>query len=446
MSLDGVWKSRGYGWILKIDSASYALFDFTRLACVEIERGSIGEFEAGFELLTRDDSDHLALRIRNDLSRYDFDRVPSLPREVLFLDCERQSDVGLNFEYFCEVFSQDYAFFDLRGVDWQQLCNRARGRILGGCSPDGLFGVLNDLIQPLQDNHVTLSDGVRTVNSEKLADIKALVQASLGLRSGSMGDPFNLSRVSEFINREFLGGKAKLAGNAAVLWGNIAPGVGYLNVLRLFGLANTDRGRTASDLPPRRPDHASFLREDLDAVESIFNQAMSDLSETRAIIFDVRLNGGGFDTVGMSIANRFADRRRLAFTKQTRQGSGLTPLQEFHIEPVKGAAYTRPVYLLTSARTASAGDIFALCMRSIPHVTLVGQPSTGILSDNLKKHLPNGWMTSISNELYGSPDGLLFEGPGVPVDVETPVYVSEDFRGGYHLAVDKALQLASQSM
>jgi C-terminal processing protease CtpA/Prc len=145
----------------------------------------------------------------------------------------------------------------------------------------------------------------------------------------------------------------------------------------------------------------------------------------------------------MAIANRFADRKRLAFTKHARNGSGVTPRQEFFVEPKGDFQFTRPVYVLTSARTASAGDIFALCMRSLPHVTLVGQPSTGILSDNLKKHLPNGWMTSISNEFYCSADDELFEGPGVPVDVETPVFIKNNFKAGYHIAVETALELAS---
>jgi len=68
------------------------------------------------------------------------------------------------------------------------------------------------------------------------------------------------------------------------------------------------------------------------------------------------------------------------------------------------------------------------------------------LSDNLKKHLPNGWTTTISNEHYCSVDGKVFEGPGVPVDVETPVFVKNDFTAGFHKAVDKALELATANL
>jgi C-terminal processing protease CtpA/Prc len=176
------------------------------------------------------------------------------------------------------------------------------------------------------------------------------------------------------------------------------------------------------------------------------NRVMADLGQAGSIILDVRLNGGGFDNLGMAIADRFSDSKHLAFTKQARHGSGIKPLQKFFVEPKGDIQFTRPVYVLTSARTASAGDIFAMCMRNLPHVTLVGQPSMGILSDNLKKHLPNGWVTNISTEFYCSADGKLFEGPCVPVDVETPVFLEEDFTAGYHIAVDKTLELAMGTM
>ena len=442
MSLEGAWKSRGYGWYLQIDPTSYAFFDYTKHACVEFERGGIEEFRAGFEVPDQANQDHLALRIQNELSQYDFDRVTPLPEDTLYLEGERRTDLTLNFDCFCEVFRQDYAFFELRGMNWDVACAAARQKLTSNSSPSELFELFYGLIRPLHDNHVVLGNGVRKVNSEKKADVKALIQTELQLRSASIGDPYNIHKISAFINHEFLEDKATICGNGVILWGMISPGIAYLNVLKLFGLADTEAGRTATDLPARRPDHARFLKEDLQTIEVIMDRVMADLGDARAIVLDVRLNGGGFDAVGISIANRFADKKRLAFTKHARNGLNVTPKQEFYIGPSGDFQYTRPVYLLTSSRTASAGDIFAMCMRSLPHVTVVGQRSTGILSDNLKKHLPNGWFTSISNEFYCSADGITFEGLGVPVDVETPVFVGHDFQAGYHLAVNKALQLA----
>jgi len=442
VSPEGIWKSRGYGWVLQLDAGGYALFDVTPGACIEFERGTAEEFEAGFKILDRDHENHLGLCVRNDITRYDFDRQATLPAHTLYLDEDRGSDPEETLDFFCDVFEQDYAFFDLRGVAWNEACAIARSNIDSESTPEALFSELHALINPLGDNHVVLSNGKRLVCSESIGEIKAIIQDKLGLRNASIGDPENIARIRTFINHEFLNSEGSSAGNGVVNWGMIAPDVAYLNVLKLFGLADTEEARTATDLPPLRADHARFLRDDLDAIEVIMDRVMADLGQASSIILDVRLNGGGFDNLGMAIAGRFAERKHLAFTKQARHGSGVTPRQEFFVEPKGDIQFTRPVYVLTSARTASAGDIFAMCMRNLPNVTLVGQRSTGILSDNLKKHLPNGWVTSISNEFYCSADGKLFEGPGVPVDVETPVFLKEEFRAGYHIAVDKALELA----
>ena len=446
LSLTGVWRSRGYGWILEIDPDAWALFDVTGRACIEFERGDAADFAEAFDIVGRDDDKHLGLCVRNDITRYDFDRVAKRPDEVLQLDQDRDHSPLHNLDFFCDVFAQDYAFFDLRGVDWDAACAAARSRIDDKSNPAALFAELHTLISPLRDNHVVLSNGKRTVRSERMARLKALIRDQLGLGDSSIGHLADIEKIRAFINREFLGSSVSTAGNGIVNWGMMTPSVAYLNVLKLFGLAATGEAKSASDLPPRRADHARFLRNDLNAIERIMDQVMSDLGHADALILDLRLNGGGFDNLGMAIAGRFTDRRRLTFTKHARDGSGVTPKQAFYVEPAGGEPFTKPVYVLTSPRTASAGDVFALCLRSLPNVTLIGQPSTGILSDNLKKHLPNGWVTSLSNEFYCSPDDQLFEGSGVPVDVETPVFVERDFRAGYHIAVDKALELAAGGM
>ena len=47
----------------------------------------------------------------------------------------------------------------------------------------------------------------------------------------------------------------------------------------------------------------------------------------------------------------------------------------------------------------------------------MGQDTAGMLSDNLLKPLPNGWELSLSNEIYTSCDGQVFEGRGIAPDV-----------------------------
>ncbi len=440
LTIEGVWKSRGYGWYLKVDPAGYAFFDETRDDCIEFERGDRAEFAAGLNAGLDDKKNHLQLHVQNELSIYDFDRRADLPGRVLPLDAPRDFDPRRNFEFFRQAFAQDYAFFKERNVDWDALCQSIDPSIREETPPDALFAALGELIQPLKDNHVSLINGDMIARSEKIGETKALLRRALGLKVDHIGHPDNLALLGKFIQTQYLGAAGKSAGNGAFHWGMLTANVGYLNVFRMFGLHDDPSAKHATDLPPRRCDHANFLRRDLDAIDAILDRVLDDFSGAEAIILDIRLNGGGFDKISLAIANRFADEKRLAFTKEARIDGSLTPRQKFFVEPPSGKQFSTPVYVLTSNRTPSAGDVLALCMRALPHVTLLGQPSTGILSDNLAKHMPNGWRFYLSNELYRSPRGELFEGCGVPVDIETPVFLPSDFVSGYRLAIDTALQ------
>lgn len=94
-----------------------------------------------------------------------------------------------------------------------------------------------------------------------------------------------------------------------------------------------------------------------------------------------------------------------------------TALQDISIEG-RSNAYQGPVYLLTSRNTISAAETFSLAMRELPQVTLVGTRTYGSLSDSLGRMLPNGWIVSLSNEIYQSPAGEVFEAKGIAPDVK----------------------------
>jgi carboxyl-terminal processing protease len=84
------------------------------------------------------------------------------------------------------------------------------------------------------------------------------------------------------------------------------------------------------------------------------------------------------------------------------------------LTPSKGTRFRGRILLLASAFTQSAGEVLALAMSALPHVKILGEPTQGILSDNLFHRLPNDWEVSLSNEVYESLDGHCFEKVGVP--------------------------------
>jgi C-terminal processing protease CtpA/Prc len=224
-------------------------------------------------------------------------------------------------------------------------------------------------------------------------------------------------------------GEVHRGANDMLVWGMLPGGVGYLNVRAMAGY--TEDGNA--------PEIAQ-----LDALDEALDCAMEDLADARAMIVDVRFNGGGWDPAAVRIANHFADRRRPAFSKQARTAAGFTPATTVYVEPDGSRQFTGPTLLLTSPLTASAAEIFTFCMKALPHVQQAGLPTMGIHSDMLVRHLPNGWTFSLSNEVYRFVDGKVYEKVGIPPGIEIPMFTGNDLADGKDQIVQRALQLLGE--
>ena len=146
-----------------------------------------------------------------------------------------------------------------------------------------------------------------------------------------------------------------------------------------------------------------------------------DFKDLNGIIIDIRNNPGGDDSTAITIINRFCDRKRVAFHRKTKIGPGeddFTALKTWHIEPQGDAQFTGPIVLLTCDSVFSGGEVFALAIKQLPHVTIIGNHTNGIFSYQLEKKLPNGWRYCLSYQKYFSADMVCYEGKGVPVDIK----------------------------
>jgi C-terminal processing protease CtpA/Prc len=76
------------------------------------------------------------------------------------------------------------------------------------------------------------------------------------------------------------------------------------------------------------------------------------------------------------------------------------------------------VLLLTNDGTVSAGDVFAMILRELRQVRLIGESTRGIYSDMYGFTLPNKWLVSLSNQRYYDAAGVCYEGRGTPVNIE----------------------------
>ena len=261
-----------------------------------------------------------------------------------------------------------YAFFKEKRVNWDKVYSRYRLRVNAATSDDSLFSILSEMMAPLNDGHVTLrsDNGKIFAASRPSRLVQEFNTPELRKKVWPMVDT-SLAKAGfaplKHLGREY---------NGKPLFAYTSNGkVGYLRFTRCFWT---------------KWSMNSFV------VSSYLSTIMREFEGLESVIVDVRFNIGGDDKFAYNVASRFTDKRIPVLSKQTRiEGMpAFTDLEERCIAPAGRKPFLGKVVVLTNDRTASAGDVFALAMRQLPHVTIVGEPSEGIFSDMYSKTLMNG--------------------------------------------------------
>jgi C-terminal processing protease CtpA/Prc len=187
--------------------------------------------------------------------------------------------------------------------------------------------------------------------------------------------------------------------------------------------------------------------EDLSLSPTFYQNAMDDvlnfLADTKGIIVDARSIEGGDDRSAQHIAGRFASARHAYMTSRFRNGPRHTdftaPMQWF-VAPTGKSQYTKPVRLLTTRITGSAGESFTLAMRENANVQHWGDTTYGAFSDNPRRELPNGWIYTVSVGDFRAADGTSYEGIGI-----APQKVFKNSKDDVLAGLDKLLEEAQHS-
>jgi hypothetical protein len=148
----------------------------------------------------------------------------------------------------------------------------------------------------------------------------------------------------------------------------------------------------------------------------VLQAAMAMLSATEALIIDLRDNGGGYgDTTALLAGLLLPEPARMS-DLITRDGvtQTWTPIG-------LSAPYTRPVYVLTSARTFSAAEAFAYNLRALGRIRIVGERTRGGANPVARTLLSQRFWALVPIARTRNPiTGGNWQGTGVAPDIASP--------------------------
>jgi hypothetical protein len=312
-----------------------------------------------------------------------------------------------NFNYFWKTFDEHYGMFEVKNINWNEIKEQNSSRITNQTTDEELYKVLSDMIVPLNDNHLN----IYPTNGE----LPVFPGGIFSYRN----DQIKIIKVQEDYDLE-------VAKKYLTNYNQVTPNIGY----------------------GKLPDSIAYINikgtDGLSAVKKEMEKVIGAIQDANSVIIDVRGFYGGFDPVSQYLAGCFATSRKVYMTTKKRNGplhTDFTESTDWYVDPQE-KTFTKPVIVLTSRFTQSAGESFTLAIKQFEHVKLLGDTTAGSFSDNPNFELPNGWMFSVSVGDYRAPGGVSYEGIGLAPDT----YIKnskENLLSLKDLTLEKAIEIIS---
>jgi hypothetical protein len=436
-SVDGVWRSRGYGDVFEIHGPTVKAYQVTSRTCVpgftgQRDPGNIAGREATFThdgnevffIRSGGNADHKLLHNEGSASDVRLDRLPHVPAVC---DHPTPNTPAGNFEVFARTWAENYILFDQKKVDWAEVVRANQSKVRSETTPADLYDILVAMIEPLHDRHTFIEA------PDLKRDFSTYRPGTDRIIKGKRDEFFSktMSALWEITDNAYLKTPMRKWCREKVQYGHVNETTGYLRVVSFSHYADT-------------PGFAAGLT----ALESALDEIFSD-PNLEALVIDVRINFGGDDPYGLAIASRLATRPYVAYTKVARADpvdrNKWSPGDRSEVRPSSRPSFHGPVVELTGPLTISAGETFTQAlMGRTPRVLRVGEYTQGVFSDVLGRELPNGWSFGLPNEMFRTAQGTTFDGPGIPPDIMVPVFADGDVAAGRDPGMAKALELLRQ--
>jgi carboxyl-terminal processing protease len=437
-SLVGIWREIGYGRMLAIGEKGFDLYHETKILCYRDEGVVDAPLDSRYSLydLSRDGATltlyfhDLGRSTRHFQNHQRFQRMPALPAGcVPSLKRPQFEQPRFIFDLFWQTFADHYAFFDERAVDWKRIREDFRPRVRPEMTSSELFELFSEMLRPLNDGHVNVYLAPDRRFSPGRNSVLPMLRREFERRKPPQAFEAFVAEWASSLKAAasiFVKDGIRKAAHETIWWGDIDDDIGYINI---YQLTNFTENATWSN-----------RARQLAVVDDAFEEILVAFRDKRAILLDLTHNQGGFDAASDLIASRFADQARHVLTVGA-FGTTSSMAETITVEPSVRTRFTKPVFVMTSEVTVSAGEGLVAMLRAFPHVTHLGQRTRGYMSGILNKPLPASLAVSVASQIIRTPDGETYEARGIPPEVAVDVFPPHDILGGYAKSLRSAADL-----
>lgn len=316
--------------------------------------------------------------------------------KVLFTP-EPESDPASIFQAVWQDYKDHYGPTTYRDVNWDSLHSLYSPMVTSTSTDQELYLALTEMLSTLDDGHVQIT----TPGREHW-------YANTWYRERTGDNLFDLDVVHD----HYLSTDGLFEVDNAVLRGHIGD-VGYI--------------------------HFSYVAGNLTELDALLDNGFQG-----KLIIDLRHNEGGDFTFALNAFDRLTATQIPVFSSRTKNGPGpdeFTPWYHWQLEPDPRLNHVdAQVVVLVDRFTISAGERATLMLAALPGVQLLGDTTNGALSTMVGREMANGWGYTIATQEILLPDGITWEGIGIPPDrvvINDPAALA----AGHDAVLDSALAL-----
>ncbi len=449
LAIQAIWQSDGYGFVLDITDDGVDVYEVTQETCVKTD--DIYGFDYAFIRADAQfySADELGLDAEGlKVKPIKLEKVNRLPEPCINRLSPFINDVGYqfsapdNFEVFWHTYSEHFAFSEEKSLDWSQIYQEFQTRLNDDSTEQDLAEVLDEIMARLKDGHGSvygeLSGEPFNIYYEPREGHENRVVTAFEQQSDfdDLSSYYHQIQSSWFeVLQAYIaeGYEVNSPFNETIVWSNYKGNVGYMLIEAMEEISQQE-----GEL------NEIAIEQEKQAIDVIMADAIADFEQSKGMIIDLRLNGGGSDYISLQILSHLIEQPLTIGSKYYKTLSGFSEPEDITVEPHQGNAYLGPIVVLTSDLTASAAEIFLLGLKARGNVTFIGENSNGAYSDILSKTLPNGWELGLSNEGYLDTLGNNYEITGFPVAHHIPLFDLRAATQTKDAAIDKAIELLNE--